>query len=150
VESSLAFSWGEWIRRTCRRSWQDEVFGQAARLAFYYFLAMSPAVLLLLLLLNLFASTGTELRNTLLDPFQQILPQEVSTLIAKTTGELNSNAAVEVGALSAALGAVWATLNGTWAMIAGLNRAYEIEENAAGGGSSSLRSDRRFPWKSWA
>ena len=119
----------EWIRRTCRRSWQDEVFGQAAQLAFYYFLAMSPAVLLLLLLLKLFASTGSGLRNTLLDSFQQILPLEVSALIAKTTGELNARATVGVGAFSAALGAAWATLNGMWAIIAGLNRAYEIEEN---------------------
>lgn len=69
------------------------------------------------------------MRNTLLDSFQQILPQEVSALITKTTGELNSEAAVGVGALSAALGAVWATLNGTLAMIADLNGAYEIKEN---------------------
>jgi membrane protein len=127
--SLRGLSWREWITRTCRRSWEDEVFGQAARLAFYYFLAISPAVLLLLLVLKLFASTGFALRNTLLDSFQQILPQEVSALIAKTTRELNSRAAVGAGAFSAALGAGWATLNGTWAMIAGLNRAYEIKEN---------------------
>src|SRR4051812_21363146 len=129
LRSLRGLSWQQWIRRTCRRSWEDEVFGQAARLAFYYFLAISPAVLLLLLLLQLFASTGSELRNTLLDAFQQMLPQDVSALIAKTTGELNSRASVGVGALWAALGAAWATLNGTWAMIAGLNRAYEIKDN---------------------
>jgi membrane protein len=127
--SLRGLSWHEWIRRTCRRSWEDEVFGQAARLAFYYFLAISPAVLLLLLLFKLFASTGSELRNTLLDSFQQMLPQDVAALIAKTTGELNSRASVGVGALWAAVGAAWATLNGTWAMIAGLNKAYEIKEN---------------------
>jgi membrane protein len=127
--SLRGLSWREWIRRTCHRTWQDEVFGQAGRLAFYYFLAISPAVLLLLLLLKLFGSTGSELRNTLLDSFQQVLPAEVSSLIAKTTNELNSRASVGVGALSAALGAAWATLNGTWAMIAGLNRAYGIKEN---------------------
>jgi len=127
--SLRGLSWREWISRTCRRSWGDEVFGQAARLAFYYFLAMSPAVLLLLLLLKLFAGAGSELRNALLDSFQQILPQEVSALIAKTAGELNAKAAVGPGAFWAALGAGWATVNGTWAMIAGLNRAYEIKEN---------------------
>lgn len=127
--SLRGLSWREWIRRTCHRSWEDEVFGQAARLAFYYFLAISPAVLLLLLLLKLFASTGTELRNTLLDSFQQVLPQEVSVLIAKITDQLNSRAAVGVGALSAASSAAWAALNGTWAMLAGLNRAYGIKEN---------------------
>jgi membrane protein len=127
--SLRGLSWREWIRRTCRRSWEDEVFGRAARLAFYYFLAISPAVLLLLLLLRLLGGTGSELRNTLIDSFQQVLPQEVSALIAKTTGELNSRATVGTGALSAALGAGWATLNGTWAMIADLNEAYGIEEN---------------------
>jgi membrane protein len=108
------------------------VFGQAARLAFYYFLAISPALLLLLLVLKLFASTGFELRNALLDSFQQVLPREVSALIAKAVTELNSTAAVGLGALSAAAGAGWATLNGTWAMMAGLNRAYGVQENRRG------------------
>ena len=87
------------------------------------------AVLLLLLRLKLFADVGSELRNALLDSFRQILPQEVSALIAKAAGELNSKAAVGPGAFWAALGAGWATVNGTWAMVAGLNRAYEIKEN---------------------
>ncbi len=125
--SLRGLSWREWITRTCRRSWDDEVFGKAARLAFYY--SLSPAVLLLLLLLKLLAGTGSELRNVLLDSFEQVLPQEVSALIAKTTGELNSRATVGIGALSAALGAGWAALNGTWAMIADLNKAYEVNEN---------------------
>src|SRR4051794_21240016 len=99
--SLRGLSWREWISRTCHRSWEDEIFGQAARLAFYYFLAISPAVLLLLLLLKLFASTGSELRNSLLDSFQQVLPPEVSALIAKTTDEVNSRASVGVGAFSA-------------------------------------------------
>src|SRR5579875_3231105 len=127
--SLRGLSWRDWITRTCRRSWQDEVFGKAARLAFYYSLAISPAVLLLLLLLKLLSGTGSELRNVLLDCFEQVLPREVSALIAKTTAELNSKATVGFGALSAALGAGWATLNGTWAMIADLNKAYNIKES---------------------
>lgn len=127
--SLRGLSWREWITRTVRRSWEDEVFAQAARLAFYYFLGIFPAVLLLLLLLKTFAGTGSELRNTLLDSFQQILPQDVSALITKAIGELNARAVAGTGALSAALGSAWATLNGTWAMISGLNRAYEVKEN---------------------
>ena len=111
--SLRGLSWPELVKRTCRSSWEDEVFGQAARLAFYYFLGIFPAILLLLLLLDTFGSTGPELRNTLLDSF---------------TGELNARAVVGAGALWAALGAAWATLNGTWAMMTGLNRAYEVKE----------------------
>ena len=75
------------------------MFGQAARLAFYYFLGIFPALLLLLILLDTFASTGSELRNTLLDSFQQILPRGASALITKTVGELNARAVIGAGAL---------------------------------------------------
>jgi len=122
-------SWREFVKRTCLSSWEDEVFGQAARLAFYYFLSIFPAILLLLLLLDTFAGAGSELRRTLLDSFQQIAPGEASALITKTTGELNARAAIGTGAIWAALSAAWATLNGTWAMMAGLNRAYEVKED---------------------
>ena len=126
--SLRGLSWRELAERTCRKSWEDEVFGQAARLAFYYFLGVFPALLLLLVLLNTFAGTGSELRNTLLDSFQQIVPRETSALITKTIGELNARSAIGTGALWAALGAAWAILNGTWAMMVGLNRAYEVKE----------------------
>jgi membrane protein len=126
--SLRGLSWRELAGRTCRRSWEDEVFGQAARLTFYYFLGVFPALLLLLVLLNTFASTGSELRNTLLDSFQQIVPPDGSALITKTTGELNARAAIGAGAIWAVLGAAWAILNGTWAMIVGLNKAYGVKE----------------------
>jgi membrane protein len=90
-------SWREFAKRTCRSSWEDEVFGQAARLAFYYFLSIFPAILLLLLLLDTFAGAGSELRHTLLDSFQRIVPGEASALIAKTTGELNDRAVIGSG-----------------------------------------------------
>ncbi len=126
--SLRGLSWQELAKRTCRRSWEDEVFGQAGRLAFYYFLGIFPALLLLLALLDTFRDTGPELRNTLLDSFQQIVPQEASALIAKTVGELNAGAVVGAGAVWVALGAAWACLNGTWTMMAGLNKAYGVKE----------------------
>src|SRR5207245_10839230 len=126
--SLRGLSWRELAGRTCRRSWEDEVFGQAARLTFYYFLGIFPALLLLLVVLNTFTSTGSEFRRTLLDSFQQILPPDGSALITKTTGELNARAAIGAGAIWAVLGAAWAILNGTWAMIVGLNKAYGVKE----------------------
>lgn len=104
------------------------MFGQAARLAFYYFLGIFPALLLLLVLLNTLSSTGSELRNTLLDYIQEIVPTGASALLAKTLGELNERATVAAGALWAVPSAVWAIFNGTWAMMVGLNNAYGVEE----------------------
>ncbi len=87
--SLRGLSWADLAKRTCRKSWNDEVFGQAARLAFYYFLSMFPALLLLLIWLDQFAgarSTGSDLRDTLLSAFRQVLPQEASELMVKTFG----------------------------------------------------------------
>jgi membrane protein len=118
----------ELVKRTLRSSWKDEVFGQSARLAFYYFLGVFPAFLLLLLLLSTFSSFGSELRNPLLDTVQLILPREASALVVKTIGELKAGAAFGTIALSAALSASWAILNGAWAMVTGLNKAYAVQE----------------------
>lgn len=129
--SLQGLSWRDLAKRICRRSWDDEVFGQAARLAFYYFLSMFPVLLLLLILLDKFAgtaSTGSDLRGTLLGAFQQILPQGASELMAKTVGQLSAGAVMGAGAVYAALGSVWGALNGTWAMMTGLNNAYELKE----------------------
>ena len=57
--SLQGLSWRDLAKRTCRKSWDDEVFGQAARLAFYYFLSMFPVLLLLLIWLDKFAGAGS-------------------------------------------------------------------------------------------
>jgi membrane protein len=124
-------SWLELAKRTCRKSLDDEVFGQSARLAFYYFLSMFPVLLLLLIVLDQFVRTGSmgsHLRDTLLAAVQQILPRQTSALLAKTISELNAAAVIGSGAVSAGLAAAWGALNGTWAMMAGLNKAYEVKE----------------------
>ena len=126
--SLKGLSWRELAKRTCRKSWDDEVFGQAARLAFYYFLSLFPVLLLLLILFDKLAGTGSDLRSTLLGAFQQILPRGAAALIAKTAVELNAGAVIGVGAVAAGLASAWGALNGTWAMMTGLNKAYEVNE----------------------
>jgi uncharacterized BrkB/YihY/UPF0761 family membrane protein len=61
--SLRGLSWRELAKRTLRRSWEHEIFGQAARLAFYYFLGIFPALLLLLVLLN--SLSNDDSRNNL-------------------------------------------------------------------------------------
>lgn len=126
--SLRGLSWRELAKRTCRKSWEDEVFGQSAKLAFYFFFAIFPLLLLLLILLGKFAGAGSELFGALLDSFKQVLPPDASALIASTTGQLSGSAVPGAGAVLAGLGAAWGVLNGTWAIIAGLNKAYEVEE----------------------
>lgn len=125
--SLRGLSWWELVKRTCRKSWEDEVLGQSARLAFYFFFALFPVLLLLLILLTMSAS-GSEGRGALRDSFTQVLPPGASALIARTTQQLNERAVLGPGAILAGLYAVWGALNGTWAMMTGLNNAYEVEE----------------------
>jgi uncharacterized BrkB/YihY/UPF0761 family membrane protein len=101
-------SLGELAKRTCRKSCDDEVFGQAAHLASYYFLSMFPVLLLFFILLDRFASAGSigsNLRDTLLGAFQQILTRETATLMEKAVAELNAGAIVDAESVFAGLSA---------------------------------------------
>jgi membrane protein len=126
--SLRGLSWRKLAKRTCRKSWDDEIFGQSARLAFYFFFAIFPVLLLLLILLGKSGGAGSELLGALLDSFKQVLPPEASTLIATTMRQINVRAVVGTGAIRAGVVAAWGALNGTRAMIAGLNKAFEVEE----------------------
>jgi hypothetical protein len=61
--SLRGLSWRELAKRTCRKSWEDEIFGQSARLAFYFFFAIFPVLLLLLILLGKSAGAGVLCRG---------------------------------------------------------------------------------------
>jgi membrane protein len=97
--SLRGLSWGELAKRTCRKSWEDEVFGQSARLAFYFFFAMFPVLLLLVILLGRPTGVGSELLGVLLDSSQQVLPPDASGLVANTTRQLNVRAVLGAGAI---------------------------------------------------
>jgi membrane protein len=126
--SLRGLSWKELAKRTVRKSWDDEVFGQSARLAFYFFFAIFPVLLLLLILLGRSGGADSELFGALLYSFKQILPADASALVANTTRQLDASAVLGAGAIVAAVGSAWGALNGTWAIVDGLNKAYEVEE----------------------
>jgi membrane protein len=120
----------ELLRRTARESWKHDVFGQAARLAFYNFLAIFPVLLLLLIPLARLAGAGIDMRTILTGSLRQFLPADAAALVAAAIQDLNSNAHDSGGLLIvAASGAIWAGFNASWAMIAGLNLAYDTEED---------------------
>ena len=126
--SLRGLSWRELAKRTFRKSWDDEVFGQSARLAFYFFLAMFPVLLLLNILLGRSNGIGSELLLVLLDSSKQVLPPDASALVADITRQQNVRAVLGAGAILAGAGSAWGALNGTWAIISGLNKAYEVKE----------------------
>jgi membrane protein len=120
----------ELLRRALRESWRDDVFGQAARLAFYEFLAIFPVLLLILIPLAGLSGAGVDMRELLAGPLDQFLPADAALLLRAAIQDLNSNAHEGSGVLSLAIaGAIWAGFNASWAVIAGLNMAYEAQED---------------------
>lgn len=114
--------------RTLRASWEDAVFGQGGRMAFYHFLALFPSLLVFLTLSAHFARLETQVKDSIQFLCNSLLPSPASALFKEVIEELNQHALSGVRLSSALAGALWAAMNSTWALIYGLNRAYEVEE----------------------
>ncbi|MGA7524699.1 MAG: YihY/virulence factor BrkB family protein [Acidobacteriaceae bacterium] len=118
----------ELLRRTARASWQDEVFGQGGRMAFYHFLAIFPSLILFFAIAAHIPHLVHSLMNAFQDLGRQVLPDRVSQLFQQRMSQFGTRPGSGLPLLSIGLAALWAAHNGTWAMIYGLNKAYEVEE----------------------
>lgn len=118
----------ELLRRTIRESWQDEVFGHCGRMAFYQFLAIFPALLIIFTFVTRVPHLSGHLQGSLLDVSTQLFPVRVAQLFQSLLTDFRTRPRLGLRLLSVGVAAVWAAHNGTWAMIYGLNRAYEMEE----------------------
>ena len=121
-------------RDAALRTWaeikEDEVFGRAAQLSYYFLLALFPLLLFLTALFGYFAGggAGTELRQNLMHSLGSILPPSASALVRTTLDEIIDGS----GAGKLSLGllvALWAASNGMGAISAALNIAYDVEKS---------------------
>ncbi len=119
------------FQRLVKRVWteilNDDVFGQAAELSFYFLLALVPLFILLTNIFGYFAQSE-DLRSSLLGYFRRVVPRSAYDLIVQTLNQIASGAGS--GKLSLGiLGTLWAASNGMAALGDGLNRAYEIKDS---------------------
>lgn len=106
----------------------DDVFGRAAQLAYYFLLALFPLLLFLVSLLGVFAGDNSELRQDLFRYLGAVLPGEATQLVSSTINETIEKAGggkVSFGILAA----LWAASNGMGAICNALNVAYEVKES---------------------
>ena len=121
-------NWMDFARGVCSKTVKDDVFGSAAKLAYYFFLALFPLLLFLTTLLGLVAHEGSELRARLLAYLATVVPSTASSLVYQIVDEVGQGASG--GKLSFGLmGALWAAANGTGALVGALNRAYGAAES---------------------
>lgn len=119
------------VTALAKRIWaemaDDDIFGRAAQLSYYFLLALFPLLLFLTSLLGYFVQAGTQLRGELLSYLSAVVPAQASALINTTIDEVSKASGggkVSFGLLAA----LWAASNGMGAICAALNVAYEVKE----------------------
>ncbi|HEY6188399.1 MAG TPA: YihY/virulence factor BrkB family protein [Pyrinomonadaceae bacterium] len=120
-------TWKELGRRIWQQFNEDDVFGRAAQLSYYFLLSLFPLLLVLVTLLGYFAEAGSELRKSLLGYLGEVMPGSATELVQKTLEEISNQKGggkISFGILAA----IWAASNGMGAISETLNIAYNVKE----------------------
>lgn len=117
--------WTELAKRTIADAFADGCPGLAAQLAFYFLLALFPALLFVVSLLSYLPIDGTI--ATALERTKPFLPGEVLDLVQREIDKLLQGSARSLLTF-AIVGAVWSSSSAMTAVITTLNTAYDIEE----------------------
>jgi membrane protein len=126
--SLSGLSWKQMASRVWTEIQADDVFGDAAKLAYYFLLALFPLLIFLTSAIGLVIGSGTGLRHALFNYLSQVMPSSAFQLINNTMSEVSS--ASGAGKLSfGLLAALWAAASGVGAMMQSLNVAYELKES---------------------
>jgi membrane protein len=116
---------GEIIRRTIAEIDEDNCVGLAAQLAFYFFLALCPALLFLVALMAYLPLDNA--LNQLLAALGTVAPLEALALLQRQLDQITSNSHSGILTLGF-LGALWSSSAATVSIIDALNQAYDITE----------------------
>jgi membrane protein len=121
----VPLSWGELLKRTVKDSSEDDILGLAAQLAYYFFLALFPAILFLLAVASFFPLT-----NVIDDIVRLLRPIAPADVLAFLEDQLRRISNADSGGILTIgiLGAIWSSSAAVVAIIGSLNRAYDIEE----------------------
>ena len=122
--------WRELGKRVWAEVQNDNVFGRAAELSYYFLLALFPFLIFLTSVIGLVLGSGTGTRHALFDYLARIMPPSAFQLIANTMIEVSTSSGG--GKLSfGILAALWAASNGLGAITESLNTAYDLKETRA-------------------
>jgi membrane protein len=120
-------SWTAFFKRVWQQINEDDIWGRAAQLSYYFLLALFPLLLFLMTLFGYFASSSSQLRTNLLTYLATVVPSSAVDLIRATLDEISKGKGG--GKLSfGLLAALWAASNGMGAITQTLNVAYDVEE----------------------
>ena len=122
---SAPLPWSRVFTRTVHKIGDDHCFGLAAQLAFYFLMALFPALLFLVALIG-HAGLDTTLA-LLLNVFGAVAPGELMSLLRAQLDQLADGGHASLLTLGM-LGALWSSSAGMVAVIDALNHAYDVRE----------------------
>lgn len=118
------------LTEVAKRSWEeiraDDVFGRAAQLAYYFFLALFPFLICVIASLSVFG-TADRGRALLFEFLAEALPPAAFELINKTFSEIiHSNGPLKMS--FGLIASLWSASLGMSAVMDTLNAAYKVKE----------------------
>jgi membrane protein len=121
---AVPLTWRELLARTVKEALDDNIFGMAAQLSYYFFFSLFPALLLLAIASYFPVQT---LVNDVLTTLGGFAPPEAISIITdqiKKIREAKPGGLVTFGVAAA----IWSSSSAMSAVINTLNNAYDIEE----------------------
>ncbi|MDQ3667578.1 MAG: YihY/virulence factor BrkB family protein [Acidobacteriota bacterium] len=107
---------------------EDDIFGRAAQLSYYFLLSLFPLLIFLTSVIGLVIGTESSIRQNLFRYLSQVMPPAAFQLIEATMVEVaaaSSGSKISLGILAA----LWAASNGMGAVTEALNVAYDVKES---------------------
>ena len=122
----VPITWAEIFKRTAAEVLADDCLGLAAQLAYYFFLALFPALLFLVAMISFLPVSG--LMDAITAMLARVAPGEVLSIVQEQVLKIandKSTGLLTVGMI----GTIWSTSAGMTAIIDTLNQAYDIQES---------------------
>jgi membrane protein len=123
----VPLSWKEILRRTFDEAFfKDNCLGMSAQLAYYFFFALFPALLVVLVIASYFFENSTEFVSRMFMMADGLVPAEALQIIKEQLVKIGENQAglLTIGMLTA----LWSSSAAMTAIIDTLNNAYDVEE----------------------
>jgi membrane protein len=118
-------TWTELGKRTFNELLADDCLDLAAELAYYFFLALFPALLFLVALASFFPVGN--LMDTIVGSLSRVAPPDVLSIVRTQVQKIGSSQNGGLLTLGMVL-TIWSTSAGVMSIISTLNRAYDIDE----------------------
>ena len=127
MKSITKFDWKRFFIRLYDRSFDADIFGRAAQVAFYFTFALFPFIYFLVSLFGLLLDTSDGFKSELFTYLNRLMPIAVFDLVKKTIDEIIANSTggkVTLGLLIT----LWSASTGVDAIRNALNDVYTLKE----------------------